>query len=266
MDPQGHLTEGLTKSAFTVYENDSPQEISFFSDDDAPASVAIVFDTSGSMTEEKILCAREALASFISTSHGKDEFFLISFSSTAQPLLDKTRDSDALLDKLTYVQPSGNTALYDAVYLGLEKLAGAVYQKRALLIISDGQDNHSRYTAGEVRQRLAESGVLTYSVGVSTSYLRPTSQEIVGVDVLKRLARVSGGRAYFPSNAEEMSEAFERISIELRRQYSIGYRPSNVPVNGEWRRVKVAVATPASNGKRLVVRSREGYYAPVDRH
>ncbi len=163
-DAAGNSVSGLDKRTFTVFDDKVPQEISFFSDEDAPASVGIVFDVSGSMSGDKIMRAREALARFIETSHHHDEYFLVDFNSRARLLLDKTRDSDAVLNKFTYVQPRGNTALYDAAYLGIEKVMHGVHTKRAILLISDGEDNNSRYTFKELRRRLQESGVVVYSI------------------------------------------------------------------------------------------------------
>jgi Ca-activated chloride channel family protein len=171
-DVYGRYVMGLGKDAFTVLDNNKEQEISFFSDTDAPVSLGILFDVSGSMGGEKIVKARKALARFINTSHPNDEYFLIAFNSRAQLLLDRTRDGDAVLQKLTLVNPKQNTALYDAVYLGLERVTRGAHQKRALLIISDGQDNASRYNFGEVRRLMKESDVITYAVELSTPATR----------------------------------------------------------------------------------------------
>lgn len=255
-DGEGRHVTGLDRSAFAVYDNKEPQEISFFSDADAPASVAVVFDVSGSMSEGKIERAKEALARFIQTSHPMDEFYLIGFNSSAQLLLEKTRDADAVAAKLTYVEPRGNTALYDAVYLGLEKLARGAHRRRVLLLISDGEDNSSRYSFGEVRRSLEESDVIIYGVGIGTGYSRAST----GRETLEKLSAASGGRAFFPGGGAEVSEAFERIALELRHQYLISYRPSNLAGRGEWHRVKVKVTPPPGKG-RVRVRSREGYYA-----
>ena len=255
----GHAVPSLDKSAFTVFDNKSPQKISFFSDDDAPASIAVVFDTSGSMSGRKIARAKEALADFIQTGHDRDEYFLIDFDSQARLLVDRTRDGDAILRKLTYVEPHGNTALYDAVYLGIEKVMRGAYQKRAILLISDGEDNNSRYSFNELRRSLRESDVTMYAIGVSINFL-PRKGSLNGREILEQLASVSGGRAFFPSGASEMIEAFERIALELRHLYSIGYRPSSLARGGEWHHLKVKVA-PTVGFPRLFVRSREGYYA-----
>jgi hypothetical protein len=158
-DTYGRFVSGLDKKAFKIFDDKEEQQIEYFSDDDAPVSVGVVFDISGSMSGEKIRKAREALSRFIETSHDSDEYFLVAFNSRAQLLLDKTRDGDAVLNKLTFVQTRSNTALYDACYLGVEKVTRGTHAKRAILLISDGQDNDSRYTFSEVRRLLKESDV-----------------------------------------------------------------------------------------------------------
>jgi Ca-activated chloride channel family protein len=152
---------GLNKSAFTIIDENEEQEITFFSDSDAPVSIGIVFDISDSMSGEKIAKARKALERFLNTSHPMDEYFLIAFNSRAQLLLDRSRDGDAVLRKLTLVEPKSNTALYDACYLGIERVSRGTHQKKAMLIISDGQDNASRYNFNEVRRLMRESDVVT---------------------------------------------------------------------------------------------------------
>jgi Ca-activated chloride channel family protein len=258
----GQAVPGLDKSAFTIFDNKAPQKISFFSDEDAPASIAVVFDTSGSMSGSKIARAKEALADFIQTGHDRDEYFLIDFDSQARLLLDRTRDGDALLRKLTYVEPHGNTALYDAVYLGIEKVMRGAYPKRAVLLISDGEDNDSRYSFNELRRSLQESDVTIYAIGVARDFL-PRKGSPNGGETLEQLASVSGGKAFFPSGASEMIDAFERIALELRHLYSIGYRPSSLTENAEWHHLKVKVAPPVGF-PRLFVRSRKGYYGPMN--
>jgi Ca-activated chloride channel family protein len=258
-DMYGRFVTGLTKEAFTVLDDKEPQEITFFSDDDAPVSLGVIFDVSGSMGKDKIAKARDALKHFIETSHNGDEYFLIGFNHRPQILMEKTRDADALLTKLTFVQTKGQTALYDACYLGVEKVTRGVHPKRALLIISDGQDNSSRYTFSELRRILKESDVLIYAIGI-TDPGDQTSFGVAGQSILDELAGVSGGRAFFPETAAEMNEIFERIAIELRNQYSIGYKPKNFVNNGKWHKIKVKV-TPPRGLPRLFVRTKEGYYA-----
>ncbi len=258
-DPMGRYVSGLQKNAFSVLDENQPQAIEFFSDDDAPVSVGVVFDVSGSMSGEKISRARQALRHFIETSHDRDEYFLIGFNQRAQLLMDRTSDGEAVLNKLTFVDTHGSTALYDATYLGVEKVTRGRHPKRAILIISDGQDNNSRYTFSEVRRLLRESDVVVYAVGINSA--DPTSTlDSEGEGVLTELAAASGGHAFFPRTSAEMDEVFEKIAVELRHQYSIGYRPNNFVNNGHWHHIKIKV-TPPRGLPRLSVRNKPGYYA-----
>jgi Ca-activated chloride channel family protein len=259
-DTYGRFVSGLGKSAFTVLDEKKPQEITFFSDDDAPVSVGVIFDVSGSMSGDKVRRARDALSKFVQTSHNSDEYFLIGFNSRAQLLLDKTRDGNAVLDKMTFVQTRGNTALYDACYLGVEKVQRGAHPKRALLLISDGQDNNSRYTFNELRRLLKESDVVLYGIGILGGGDAGSALGMEGQGILDELANVSGGKAFFPRSAAEMDDIFEQIALELRHQYSIGYKPSNFSNDGKWHKVKVKV-TPPRGLPRLFVRTKEGYYA-----
>ena len=259
-DPYGRYVSGLGKNAFTIFDNNQEQEITYFSDADAPVSVGILFDVSGSMNGDKINKARKALERFIGTSHPSDEYFLIAFNSRAQLLMDRTRDGEALLRKLTLVKPKDNTALYDAVYLGVERVTRGTHQKRAMLIISDGQDNASRYNFGEVRRLMKESDVVTYSVGIMDRGDSASSVGMQGQAFLDELSSVTGGKSFYPQTDIEMDEIFERIALELRNQYSIGYIPKDFQPDGKWRKVKVKVNAPRGL-PRLTVRSREGYYA-----
>jgi Ca-activated chloride channel homolog len=258
-DTFGRFVTGLGQNAFTVTDDKVPQEIIFFSDEDAPVSLGVVFDVSGSMGGDKINKAREALSKFIETSHARDEYFLIGFNNRAQLLLDHTRDSDALMQKLTFVQTHGQTALYDAVYLGVNKVTRGTHPKKAILLISDGQDNSSRYTFSELRRQLKESDVIIYAIGIVDSN---DSSELGygGRAILEELAGVSGGKAFFPSTAAEMNDTFERIALELRTQYSIGFRPKSFANDGKWHKLKVKVQPPRGF-PRLFVRGREGYFS-----
>jgi Ca-activated chloride channel family protein len=259
-DIYGRFVSGLGKNAFSIFEDKAPQDISFFSDEDSPVSVGILFDVSGSMSGDKVRRARDALAHFVQTSHDRDEYFLIGFNSRAQLLMDRTRDGNAVLDKLTFVQTKNNTALYDACYLGVERVQRGTHPKRALLLISDGQDNNSRYTFNELRRVLKESDVVLYAVGILGGSDVGSSLGMEGQGILDELAGVSGGKAFYPRSTAEMDDIFEQIALELRHQYSIGYRPPNFVSNGKWHRIKVKVAPPRGL-PRLFVRSKEGYFA-----
>jgi len=259
-DTYGRYVSGLGKNAFTVLDEKKPQEITFFSDDDAPVSVGVIFDVSGSMSGDKIKRARDALSKFVQTSHNSDEYFLITFNQRAQLLLDRTRDGNAVLDKLTFVQTRNNTALYDACYLGVEKVQRGAHPKRALLLISDGQDNNSRYTFSELRRLLKESDVVLYGVGILSGNDAGSQMGMEGQGILDELASVSGGKAFFPRSNAEMDDIFEQIALELRHQYSIGYKPVNFTNDGRWHKIKVKV-TPPRGLPHLFVRAKEGYYA-----
>lgn len=257
-DRGGRHFNGLDKDAFSLYDDNVLQEISFFSDADTPISFAIIFDTSGSMSGDKIMRASEALAGFVETTHREDEYFLISFSDRARLLLDGTGDADAVLNKFTYAQPHGETALYDATYLGIEKVTGGTRARRAVLLITDGNDTCSRYTFKELRRSLQEADAILYAVGIlGTSRFEAR----VGRRALKELASVSGGQAFFPNDAAALNEAFERIALDLRSQYSIGYRPTDLTRKVKWHRLKINV-TSLNRPQRLLVRNREGFYAP----
>jgi Ca-activated chloride channel family protein len=258
-DTYGRFVTGLGKNAFTIFDDKTQQEISFFSDEDAPVSLGVVFDVSGSMGGDKIMRAREALAKFVDTSHARDEYFLIGFNSRAQLLLDHTRDSDALMQKLTFIQTRGQTALYDATYLGVERVTRGAHKKRAILLISDGQDNSSRYTFSELKRLLKESDVIIYAIGIVGAG-DDSTLGYGGRAILEELAGVSGGKAFFPSTGAEMNDTFERIALELRTQYSIGYRPSSFANDGKWHKLKIKVQPPRGF-PRLFVRGREGYFA-----
>lgn len=259
-DYYGRYVSGLSKEAFTIWDENVEQDITFFSDADAPVSIGILFDISGSMSGDKIGKARNALERFINTSHPSDEYFLIAFNSRAQLLMDRTRDGEAVLQKLTLVEPKNNTALYDACYLGVERVTRGVHSKKAILIISDGQDNSSRYNFKEVRRLMKESDVVIYSVGIMDGRDASSPEGMQGQAFLDELSSVTGGKSFYPQTNVELDEIFERIALELRHQYSIGYTPKNFQPDGKWHKVKVKVKPPRGL-PRLTVRSREGYYA-----
>ena len=280
-DGGGRSVTGLDKSAFEVLDDKRPQEITFFSGEDSPASVGVVFDLSGSMAGDKIVRAREALARLAETGREEDEYFLVGFDAHARLLLERTRDISALTRRIAYAGPGGGTALYDAVHLGAETLRLGSHRRRALIVVSDGEDNSSRRSYSEVLRFLKEAGVPVYTVGILTpppgasdgprgpSYGRPSLAEFIPEEspshryyrmTLEGLAEATGGRSFAPHAGREVVEAFEQIALELRGQYSLGFRPADFDADGRWHRLKVKVTPPPGKG-RVRVRSREGYYA-----
>ncbi len=260
-DKEGRAIAGLDKQAFTVFDNDVRQEISFYSNQDLPASVGIVFDVSGSINETKLRLARRALSHFIESSHKDDDYSLISFSERPRLLIEKTNDSDLVLNRVAGLTAGGRTALYDAIARGLEQLTRGAHPKRTLIVLSDGEDNNSRIRIDQLRKTIQESDAVVYAIGAGTdSAGKLTPSQMRGGYILERLAEASGGKAFFPQNSEEMIEIFEQIALELRRQYSIAYTPSNFVADGRWHRIKVRVAPPSGLG-RLSVRHRPGYFA-----
>jgi Ca-activated chloride channel family protein len=258
-DPYNRLVTGLDRQHFEIYEDKVKQSIEFFNDDDVPVSMGIVFDVSGSM-KGKLDRSREALKAFIQTSHSDDDFFLVGFNQRPSLLAEFT-DGDTLGNKLTLVDPRGQTALYDAAYLGVEKVKQGRHNKRSLLLISDGQDNSSRYSYGELRKLLKEAGVQIYCIGiVEMGGGSGGTLDLQGQAILEEIAQVTGGKAFFPRSAAELEDATTRIALELRHQYSIGYVPTNVRRDGQWHKIKVQVKPPRGLPN-LKVQHKEGYYS-----
>jgi Ca-activated chloride channel family protein len=258
-DPYNRLVTGLDQLNFEVFEDKVKQRIEFFRDDDAPVSIGIVFDVSGSM-KSKLDRARDALKAFVDTSHQDDDFFLVGFNQRAN-LLAEFMDGNSLVNKFSLVAPGGQTALYDAAYLGMEKVRQGRHQKRAMLLISDGQDNSSRYTYGELRKILKEANVQIYCIGiVEMGGASGGALDMQGQAILEEISQVTGGKAFFPRSPAELEDAVTRIALELRHQYSIAYYPTNAERNGQWRKIKVNVKPPRGF-PHLTVRAREGYYA-----
>src|SRR5262245_18842527 len=258
-DPYNRLVTGLDKQHFEVFEDKAKKSIAFFNKNDVPVSLGIVLDVSGGM-KGKLDRAREALKAFIDTSHSDDDFFLVGFNQRPN-LLAVFTDGDTLSNKLTLVAPEGQTAVYDAVYLAIEKVKQGRHNKRAVLLISDGQDNSSRYSYGELRKQLREAGVQIYCVGiVELGGGSGGTLDLQGQAILEEIAQVTGGKSFFPRSAAELEDMTTRIALELRHQYSIGYEPTNVKRDGQWHKIKVSVKGPKGLSN-LKVQHKEGYYA-----
>jgi len=252
---------GLEKDNFKVFEGKELQDIRHFSGEDIPVSLGVIFDSSGSMSS-KIGRAREAVVEFLKTANPEDEFFMIAFSDEPQQLSDFTNSVEDIQGRLLYTVPKGRTALLDAIYLGIEKMRQAKYQKKALLIISDGGDNRSRYTEGEIRNLVKEADVLIYAIGIYDNYF-PTEEERLGPQLLDDIAQITGGRAFTVENPNDLEDVAKKIGIELRNQYVLGYRPKNFAHDGKWHKVNVKLVLPKSLPP-LQVHAKMGYYAPSE--
>jgi Ca-activated chloride channel family protein len=257
-DPMNRLVTGLDKENFAVFEGKDKQEVRHFSAEDAPISLGVIFDMSGSMSS-KIERAREAVIEFFKTANPEDEFFLITFSDKPEEVSDFTQSVDDLQGKLVYTVPKGRTALLDAIYLGLSKMRQARYPKKSLLIISDGGDNHSRYTEGEIKSLVKEADVMVYSIGIYDHYFQ-TEEERLGPQLLGDVSELSGGRSFTIDNPNDLADVATKIGIELRNQYVLGYRPNNPGHDGKWHKIKVKLLPPKGLPP-LHVYAKTGYYA-----
>ena len=259
-DPMNRLVTGLEKENFLLTDNGQLQEIRHFSSEDAPISLGVIFDISGSMSN-KIDKSRDAVVEFFKTANPEDEFFLITFSEKPEVLADFTTSVEDIQDKLVYAVPKGRTALLDAIYLGMNRMRKAKHQKKALLIISDGGDNHSRYTEGEIKSMVKEADVQIYAIGLYDRDFK-TPEEREGPELLNEISDVTGGRT-FAIASNELADVATKIGIELRNQYVLGYRPTNPTRDGKWRKIKVKL-NPPKGLPPLHVYAKTGYYAPTE--
>jgi len=260
-DPMNRLVTGLDKENFEVFEGKEQQEIKSFSSEDAPVSLGVIFDMSGSMSS-KIDRAREAVVEFFKTANPQDEFFMITFADRPEEVEDFTSSIEDIQGKLIYTVPKGRTALLDAIYLGISKMRAAKFPKKALLIVSDGGDNHSRYTEGEIKSVVKEADVLVYAIGIYDHYF-PTEEERLGPALLSEITELTGGRAFTIDNPNDLADVATKIGIELRNQYLLGYRPNNPTRDGKWRKIKVKLLPPKGLPP-LRVYAKTGYYAPSE--
>jgi len=260
-DPMNRLVTGLEKDNFQLFEGNSAQDIRTFSSEDAPVSLGVIFDSSGSMSS-KMERAKEAVVEFFKTANPQDEFFMISFSDEPEEVSDFTSSVDEIQNKLVFAVPRKRTALLDAIYMGVHKMREAKYPKKALLIISDGGDNHSRYTENEIKSLVKEADVMVYAIGIYDRYAS-AMEERLGPQLLSEITELSGGRSFTIDNPNDLADVATKIGIELRNQYVLGYRPSKVVHDGKWRKIKVKLLPPKGLPP-LRVYARTGYYAPAE--
>lgn len=265
-DPFNRLVTGLAKENFELYEDNQAQEILYFSNEDAPISLGLVFDVSDSMNSSgKLERAVKAASQFLDTANPQDEFFLVRFSDNPELVTKFTSSPEELQNLLVYTRAEGRTALLDGLYLALDTMRDAHNPKKALLVISDGGDNRSRYGVKDIRAAVRESDVQIYAIGIFDPVSERNQPELVwGESLLRELAEMTGGRM-FPVELyqiHELPDVAAKISIELRNQYVLGYRPTNRQRDGSWRRIKVKLNAPKGLPP-LTTYTRSGYYAPT---
>ncbi len=260
LDGSNRIVAGLERENFQLYEDKQPQPIKHFWKEDAPVSVGIVLDVSGSM-DTKIERARDAVVTLLKASNPQDEFFLITFADQPTLLQDFTPNVEDIQSQLVFTSPKGRTSLMDAIVLAVSNMRKARFQRKALVIVSDGGDNRSRYTEKDVKSLIKEQDLLVYSIGVFDRECR-TQEERLGPELLEEVSSVTGASAYTLDNPNYLPVIAGHIATELRNQYILGYSPDGSRRDGKWRKIKVKLAVrhglPA-----LYVRARTGYYGPA---
>jgi VWFA-related protein len=262
-DPMNRFVTGLEKEHFRLEEDKVEQTITHFASEDAPLSVGVVFDTSGSMGS-KLQKSRMAVAQFMKTANPEDEFFLVLFNDKPELTVAFTTNTEEIQNRLTFTQSKGRTALLDAIHLALHEMKRARNPRKALLIISDGGDNSSRYTESEIKNLVREADVQIYAIGIfEPVYARGrTPEELAGPGLLSEVAEQTGGRHYAVENLNDLPDIAAKIGIELRNQYVLGYTPTNQERDGKYRRVRVRLVQPKGLPP-LRAFWRMGYYAPT---
>ena len=262
-DPLNRFVTGLEKENFKLTEDKLPQDITQFSSEDAPLSVGVVFDCSGSMGH-KLDKSRQAVAQFFKLVNPEDEFFLVQFNDSANLIQPFTRNLEEIQNKLAFTQSKGRTALLDAVYMALHEMKKAKNPRKALLLISDGGDNSSRYSEAEIKALVKEADVQIYAIGIyeSMGSRNRTPEETSGPALLSEIAEQTGGRQYQVDNLNELPDVAAKIGVELRNQYILGYSPKNMTRDGKYRRVQVKLVQPHGMPA-LRPFWKQGYYAPA---
>ncbi len=235
-DPLNRYVIGLEPEHFRVFEGKVEQSIIHFSVDKAPISVGVILDRSGSMGDN-MMSARNSVVRFLKQGNRKDEYFLVTFNDRTSLVQDFTAQSENVQNQVTISNPKGRTALYDAIYLGLEKIREARHDKKALIVITDGEDNSSRYTFSELKQFVKESDVQLYVIG-------ERGRLPYGRGIISEIISLTGGRAFFPNNFKQLDYFVDLIHTELRNQYLLGYVPTDRTFNGKWRKIKVKLDPP----------------------
>lgn len=257
-DNRGRLVSNLKQTDFTLLEEKHPQDILSFSRENAPVSLGIVVDLSGSMAN-KIEKTHIAVNEFLKNLDPDDEEFLVTFADGPELRLPFTSDPSGIYDALSGATPHGSTALFDAVALAIRQMRGAQNQRKVLFLVSDGGDNHSRLTERELRRLVEEEDVQIHAIGIHDG---PGSrEEMRGPWILEDLAQMTGGQHHMVSNIAELPELAARMSLSLHDHYLLGYRPTPPGPSGAFRRIEVKVMPPKGSN-RLSVYARRGYRMP----
>jgi Ca-activated chloride channel homolog len=247
-DAKGSPVIGLEKNDFKLFEGEREQRVQYFYSEDAPISVGLIVDMSGSMGK-KVARVREAVEEFFKLADPADDYFVITFSSRPKLLANTTQSTEVIESKLGEMKAKGETALADAIYAGLHKLKSAQYRRKALVIISDGGDNASRHSLRSVKNLAKESDAEIYAIDVCDApgiLLTRRLEEKFGKQWLTQVTEATGGRTLAVDNAAKIPDAASKISLELRNQYVLAYRPANADRNREWRKLKVKVTRAAT--------------------
>jgi len=261
LDLAGRAVTGLEPTNFAVLDDKNPQVVRYLSNVDEPISLVVVLDASASMAP-KIQEARKAFTELINTSNPQDDFGLIAVNDKPRVALHFDEPANEIQGAVDALQPDGYTALWDGLYLGIKELKNSHYQRKAMVVISDGGDNHSRYTESELKSLLEEADVEVYAIGMFDRYATRL-EERKGPLQLDEVTSVTGGRVFSVHDAVELSSAVTQISHELRNQYVLGYYPSNRSRDGKWRRLKVRLTGSASQAS-FRLYAKKGYYAPTE--
>jgi Ca-activated chloride channel homolog len=249
-DKLGRFVAGLTKEDFEIFDDNVRQDVAFFSDDDAPISLGIVYDVSGSMGNFSSR-SLAMLRYFFDNSHTEDEFYVYAFNNRVQLVQDFTSLPETLLNRVTFIKAKGSTALFDATYAAVEKVREGRHHKKVILIFSDGEENSSRYSGKELQNLLKENDVQIYAIGMS--------EISSGAGTLKFIAEPTGGQALFPFDYASAEVVYTRLALMLRRQYVIGFYPSNVTSGTAWHKLNVQIKAPKQLGK-LKLSYKNGYW------
>lgn len=261
-DSSNRFVLGLEKKNFRLFEGDAEQTISHFSGEDAPLSVGLLVDTSGSMGG-KLETSREAVVQFLKTMNAEDEAFLVEFNDQAELTQAFTHDPGEIIKSLRLATSRGLTALLDAVHMALQEMQKAKNPRKAIVIISDGGDNNSRYTAKDIEDLVREADVQIYAMGVFEPFLSLglTPAELGGPRLLSEISEQTGGRALTAVASSDLPKIAAKIAIELRNQYVLAYTPTNQDRDGKYRQVQIKLVQPPALPP-LKARWRLGYYAP----